>query len=211
MPIVFLGFAGWVAALLFFFSMMRYKNDNLQLKKLLVIFEQNRATFRDDIIGETFKLRKESQSQDERILDFLSWKSLLQGEVKQANNKLLESIKASKDLKSKKELAGILYYTLGLNYIITTDFGAAKGALQDALKFNPKDTMSFYMLGFLYGVSSDLSDLNKAVVYYTKYIELSSDSIVSKAAKQRVEELREIISQKTAREPIVKKDINTQK
>lgn len=188
--ILALSLTGWLVAAAVFIIGMKYKDDASRLKQLVAIYESRKNAYINGVTDEMLKSRQERGKNDSRIFDFLAWKSILQEGITLTNSKFMRSVKALQDLKSKKELGGLLYYTLGISYTTAADFASAKEAFGDALRFNPDDAEANYMLGFLYGLNSDRKDINKAISCYNRFIELSPPGEKVEQARQKIEELK---------------------
>lgn len=178
----------WATTIVLFVCLVGYKNQVASLKTLLVLNKDsgNKYQKQDEKVQ---SLRLEENRRAERSLEFLTWKTLMQEQLKDTQEKLAKSAAGIKDLKSKPELANVLYYTLGLVNTAAMDTSAAKAYFTEALKYNARDEQSLYNLGFLYSFSDDRLDRDKALFYYQKYLEVAPDGAHSGHARQSMIDL----------------------
>lgn len=181
---IMFGFA-WLCAAALLLVAVQYKSQNRGLRQLVAAL-QTRAGER---LQAEMLMQREGQEalRAGQSLDFLSWKLLLTDELRGANEKFSSSVKAQKDLKTRKELANLLYYVMGLSYTAGSDFSSARRYFSEALANDPRDAESCYNLGVLYAFSGGSADLKRAVEYYRKYLELAPGG-------RRVEEVQAKLS-----------------
>ena len=176
----------WSALVIFVFLFVNTRAQNSQLKNLFSLLEQKIVSLSNE--AKQYKeSRIEKNKWEEDALSYLQWQFVIKDQVAQAGQRLKEQIEKIKDMKKNKELTGLLYYNLGLNYTFATDFSSAINAFEEALRLDAKDALSYYNLGLLY--STYHQEPKKAVKYYKKYLELVPSGPKVDEVKERIKSL----------------------
>lgn len=174
----------WVMLAIFAALLLKSQVDNQRLKGLLLLSDKKSVSLDSE-------LRQVYSSRDNHsvVLDYLEWQFVLKEQVNDAGNRLRSRINKISDLKKDKELSGLLYYNLGLNYVLAADFNSAIRSFEQAIGLQPKDAESYYMLGLLY--STYRQDTKKAVRYYEKYLQLAgTKSPRAREVEERIEAMQ---------------------
>ncbi len=170
-----------------FLLFMKERGRNIKLEKLNLILERNMINYKDNA-KRYQEFKAETERWKESALDYLQWQFVLKEQVSQAGERLAENIKLAQKLKNNKELNGLLYYNLGLNYSLAMDFESAIRAYEEALRFNPNDFQSCYNLGVLY--STCRKDVATAVKYYERYLKLAPFNSLAEEVQARIDRLK---------------------
>ena len=169
-----------------FLLFVKERQRSVKLEKLNLLLERNMINYKDNAKRyQDFKA--ETEKWKESALDHLQWQFVLKEQVILAGERLAENIKLAQKLKNNKELSGLLYYNLGLNYSLAMDFEAAIRAYEEALRFNPNDFQSCYNLGVLY--STCRKDAVNAVKYYKRYLALAPSNSLAEEVQVRINNL----------------------
>jgi tetratricopeptide (TPR) repeat protein len=174
----------FVAVMGFLFVKVRLQNAGL--KNSIAVLEKSLG-YLDENLKKYKEVKKEEERYEKGVLDYLQWQFALRDQVNQAKQRLQDKINKIKDLKKDKSLLNLLYYNLGLSFTLAVDFGSAISAFEEAARFDPKDADSCYNLGLLYSTYS--RDMNKALKYYKRYLELVPEGTKKEEVKERVKTL----------------------
>lgn len=178
----------WLCVAALFLAVVRYRSQNTALKQLVAALQAERGR---QIEAQLLLRRGDEEAlKASRSADFLSWKMLLTEELRNANARLSELLREQKGLKAHKELANLLYYSLGLTFTAGSDFSAARRCFTEALAYDPRDAESCYDLGALYNFAGGEADLKKAAEYYERYLALAPDGRRSEEVRQRLSALK---------------------
>lgn len=186
MPLALLFIITWFFVGLTGFLFIKVRLQNLRLKNSICVLERSLG-YLDQNLRKYQEFKKEEEGYQKGVVDYLQWQFALRDQVTQANQRLKAEIGRIKDLRRDKALLNLLYYNLGLSFTLAVDFGSAISAFEEALKFNPKDADSCYNLGLLYSAFS--RDINKALKYYRKYLELAPGGARKEEVKQMINTL----------------------
>ncbi|MFZ2938296.1 MAG: hypothetical protein WA066_06310 [Candidatus Omnitrophota bacterium] len=157
--------------------------QNSKLKDSAAALEKRLADLNKSIDKYEEFRKKEEQVQKE-ALDYLQWQFVLRDQVTQANQRLGDNVNKIKNLSTDKALLNLLYYNLGLSFTLSVDFESAIKAFEDALRFDPKDAQTCYNLGLLYATNN--KNIDKAVKYYKRYLELAPKGAKTDEVKQMI-------------------------
>ena len=92
-----------------------------------------------------------------------------------------------------------LYYNLAIEYLKTKQFNQAAEELNKVIQLDPKDKDAFYNLGVLY--ENYLGDLERARLYYKRYIKLAPHAVDVKNVKSWIRRIdKEIKLERKKRE-----------
>jgi tetratricopeptide (TPR) repeat protein len=173
---------------LLFFAFIFVKTSARNIKKdTLVLLEKTMISSSAETQKELERARVEEENRGRDSLEYLQWRFMLKDQVGLCGEKLKELLNRSKGGKKDKELVNVLYYNLGINYILAADFGAAIKAFEEALKYNQNDHFSYYNLGLLYSVYA--KNPKKAAENYERFIGLQPQGRYSQEVKQRLSAL----------------------
>lgn len=162
-----------------------YRAQNAALKQLMDAVQRDKNE--SQVQAELVRHFKEGEAEfARRSVDFLAWKQMLTEELRGTNARFSESVRGVKDLKNRKELANILYYTLGLTYTAGSDFTAAKQSFSQALRYDPSDGESWYNLGLLHSFSDASFDRKKSSEYFRKYLEVVPGGRRTEAVRKKL-------------------------
>jgi len=174
----------WVMLAIFAALLLKSQVDNQRLKGLLLLSDKKSVSL-DNELRQVYSSRDNHSA----VLDYLEWQFVLKEQVNDAGNRMRNRINKISDLKKDKELSGLLYYNLGLNYVLAADFNSAIRSFEQAIGLQPKDSESYYMLGLLY--STYRQDTKKAVRYYEKYLQLAgTKSPRAREVEERIEAMQ---------------------
>jgi len=174
----------WVMLAIFAALLLKSQVDNQRLKGLLLLSDKKSVSL-DNELRQVYSSRDNHSA----VLDYLEWQFVLKEQVSDAGNRLRSRINKIRDLKKDKELSGLLYYNLGLNYVLAADFNSAIRSFEQAIGLQPKDAESYYMLGLLY--STYRQDTKKALRYYEKYLQLAgTKSPRAREVEERIEAMQ---------------------
>jgi tetratricopeptide (TPR) repeat protein len=165
-----------------------YRAENVMLRSLLSSIKADPSPAAKEA-DEVRMMRAVEELKADRVMDFLSWKSLLTDSLRESSARLALSTRGVKDLKTRHELANVLYYSLGLAYTAGTDFSAAKQSFTEALKHNPADAESCYNLGLLYSFTDGKSDLKKSLQYYNRYLAILPSGARSADVRKKIADM----------------------
>lgn len=177
----------WVAAALFAFLFIAGRIENVKLKNSLAIERQKMASFKGSM-DEYQRLKTEKEKWDSATVDYLDWQFVLKDQVKLASVKVLVAINDIENIKRNKALANLLYYNLGLAYMMAVDFDSAIKYFKIATDLKSTDADSWYNLGLLY--STFKNNRSEAQKCYNKFLALSPDSSRAGDVKARIEALK---------------------
>jgi len=178
--------ASWVGmAVLGVFS-VSLKIQNLWLKDVIKTSEYSFVAT-NELLNEYKISRLKEKASAEKAVEYFEWQLVLKEQVKSAGNRLSNFIKLTAAEKNKKELVNLLYYNFGLNNMMILDFNGAAKSFEAALKYNPKDALSYYNLALLHSVY--FKNLPKAIGYYNQYLKIIPDGAQKDLIKERVKEL----------------------
>ena len=169
--------------------MVSFKIQNLWLKDVIKISEYNLAATNELLNAHKNSRLKEGIS-DQKAVEYFEWQFVLKEQVKSAGKRLHDSLKLVSNERNKNELANLLYYNLGLNYMMVLDFSTAAESFQEALKYNPKDAQCDYNLGLLYSVY--FKNPQKAVEYYNRNLQIIPDDSQKDLIKERIKALNNV-------------------
>lgn len=175
--------ATWSLVAVMGFVFLKVRMQNIKLKNSVAVLEQSLGYLNQNL-KRYQESRKEEEQYEKGALDYLQWQFALRDQVTQANQRLKDQIKKISDLRKDKALLNLLYYNLGLSFTLAVDFGQAISSFEEALRLDPKDAESCYNLGLLY--STYPKDINKAIKYYKKYLELVSKSAKKPEVEERI-------------------------
>lgn len=176
----------WFAAALFAFLFISARVENAKLKNFVAVYQRQLASLKSTT-NEYERLKSESAKWRRDSADYLNWQFVLKDQVALSGVKLLNAIGKIPNLKKDKELAGILYYNLGLGYVMVMDFDSAIKAFQMAVSIK-NDADSFYNLGLLY--TTYKNNPRQAIKYYEKFLMLAPDSHKVEEVKDRIAALK---------------------
>lgn len=172
----------WFSLVVFAALFVAVKLQNIKLSSTCFILEQKTKA-----LSEKVKDCQKSEDTGQSTLDYLQWQFIVNEQVDKASARLKEEIAKIKDLKKNKDLAGLLYYNLGLSYDLAQDFDSAIKAFEEAVSLQPKDADSYYNLGLLY--STFRMNTKKAVKNYQKYLELAGQGTKADEVRERINTL----------------------
>jgi tetratricopeptide (TPR) repeat protein len=191
---ILFGFA-WLCCAVLLAVTVHYRSQNVGLRNLVTALQNKQGEYRAQaqlpVRRDDVQDRLASQS-----LDFLGWKMILTDELREANERLSGAVRATNDLKIRKDLANLLYYALGLTYTAGSDLGAAKHYFDQALLCDPQDAESCYNLGLLYAFSGSGSDYEKAAEYYKKYLSMVPNGKRAEEVRMKLSGLQENTKEK---------------
>jgi len=190
-PVVLLFIISWAALLAVCVFFIGLKMENLKLEDALSV-SQRRMSAAEGLLKEMQNNRSGQEAVNQKTLDFLQWQFVVKDQVEDAGRGLKNSIKLISG-KEKKKISRLIYYNLGLNFILASDFNSAIKAFEEALKYDSKDAQSYYNLGLLYGVYKN--NPKKAVQCYKKYLEILPRGPKAELVKERIEDLTAALSE----------------
>jgi len=91
-------------------------------------------------------IEQEKAQLEQKVLEFLKWQGVIRQRAQILEEKFLGEIVKAEGVKKNKPLKNILNYNLGLAYLLAIDFDSAEKAFEEAIRFDPNDTESRYML-----------------------------------------------------------------
>lgn len=173
----------WGSVAFMGFLFVNTRIQNLKLKDSTAALEKRLADL-SRTIDKYEEYRKKEEQAQKKALDFLQWQFVLKDQVAQANQRLGDKVNKIKNLNTDKALLNLLYYNLGLSFTLSVDFESAVGAFEDALRFDPNDEQTCYNLGLLYATNN--ANIDKAVKYYKRYLELAPKGAKTDEVKQMI-------------------------
>ena len=177
----------WVATALFAFLFIIVKFENIKLKSLVVTEKHKLASF-ESISDEYERLKAEKIKWDNATVDYIDWQFVLRDQINMSGVKILAALNNIEDIRHNKELANLLYYNLGLSYMMAVDFDSAIKYFKTATDLKSADADSWYNLGLLY--STFKNDSRNAIRCYNKFLALLPNSPKSGEVKTRIEALK---------------------
>lgn len=160
--------------------------ENVKLKGYTKMLENN-VIFLNKALLKYQSGERNIEKREEDALNYIKWRFVLKDQVDEARKRLNARTAEISNMKKDKDSAGLTYYTLGLSCVLASDFDSAIASFEEALKYDPKDSASFYNLGLLY--SAYRKNAAKAVEYYKKYLELVPKSAKSDEVRDRIKDL----------------------
>jgi tetratricopeptide (TPR) repeat protein len=177
----------WAAAAFFAFLFIAATIENIKLKNSLAI-ERHQLTAFKDSIDEYERLKTEKEKWDTATVDYLDWQFVLKDQLTLASVKIMAAINSIDNVKNNKDLANLLYYNLGLAYMMSVDFDSAIKYFKTATDLRSADADSWYNLGLLY--STFKNNPREAEKCYSRFLALVPGSPKATDVKSRIEALR---------------------
>lgn len=160
-------------------SRARLKRANFELREQLVSVNESIRLYRKTI--------EEQEITGKKAFDYLEWQFVLKDQINIAGVRIPEEIRKIKSVKKNKDMACLLYYSLGLSQVTAMKFNEAINSFEEAVKINPKHSESHYNLGLLYSIFP--KDFTKAVASYRKFLELAPGAAVAAEVRDRLGKL----------------------